>query len=76
MSLDDTNSLIEQRKAKLAALRAKGIDPFKNKFTPSESCAASRARLRASVHTIFRLARSQYPISACKNTNYKQTNKP
>ena len=25
--MDDTNSLIEQRKAKLAALRAKGIDP-------------------------------------------------
>ena len=34
--MDDTNSLIEQRKAKLAALRAKGIDPFKNKFTPAE----------------------------------------
>ena len=40
--MDDTNSLIEQRKAKLAALRAKGIDPFKNKFTPTESCAAAR----------------------------------
>ena len=41
--MDDTNSLIEQRKAKLAALRAKGIDPFKNKFTPTETCAAARA---------------------------------
>ena len=40
MSMDDTNSLIEQRKAKLAALRAKGIDPFQNKFTPAETCAA------------------------------------
>jgi lysyl-tRNA synthetase, class II len=40
--MDDTNSLIEQRKAKLAALRAKGIDPFKNKFTPAESCADAR----------------------------------
>ncbi len=40
--MDDTNSLIEQRKAKLAALRARGIDPFKNKFTPSESCAYAR----------------------------------
>ncbi len=40
--MDDTNSLIEQRKAKLAALRAKGIDPFKNKFTPSETCNAAR----------------------------------
>jgi lysyl-tRNA synthetase class 2 len=41
--MDDTNSLIEQRKAKLAALRAKGIDPFKNKFTPAETCAVARA---------------------------------
>ena len=40
--MDDTNSLIEQRKTKLAALRAKGIDPFKNKFTPTESCADAR----------------------------------
>ena len=41
--MDETNSLIEQRKAKLAALRAKGIDPFKNKFTPAETCAQARA---------------------------------
>lgn len=41
--MDETNSLIEQRKAKLASLRAKGIDPFKNKFTPAETCAAARA---------------------------------
>jgi len=40
--MDDTNSLIEQRKAKLAALRAKGIDPFKNKFTPTETCRSAR----------------------------------
>jgi lysyl-tRNA synthetase class 2 len=40
--MDDTNSLIEQRKAKLAALRARGIDPFKNKFSPTESCADAR----------------------------------
>jgi lysyl-tRNA synthetase class 2 len=38
MATDETNSLIEQRKAKLAALRSKGIDPFKNKFQPTESC--------------------------------------
>src|SRR5689334_12827721 len=37
------DSLIEQRKAKLAKLRAKGIDPFKNKFTPGESAHAARA---------------------------------
>src|SRR3989441_82273 len=42
MAMDETNSLIEQRKAKLAALRAKGIDPFRNKFTPTESCAQAR----------------------------------
>src|SRR6266853_2151955 len=40
--MDETNSLIEQRKAKLVALRAKGIDPFRNKFTPTESCAQAR----------------------------------
>jgi lysyl-tRNA synthetase class 2 len=40
--MEDTNSLIEQRKAKLAALRKHGIDPFKNKFTPTESCAEAR----------------------------------
>ncbi len=44
--MDDTNSLIEQRKAKLAALRARGIDPFKNKFTPTESCAAAREKYK------------------------------
>ncbi len=41
--MDDTNALIEQRKAKLAALRAKGIDPFRNKFSPAETCAHARA---------------------------------
>src|ERR1043165_146114 len=40
---EETNSLIEQRKAKLAALRSKGIDPFKNKFAPTEKCAEARA---------------------------------
>lgn len=36
------DSLMEQRKAKLAALRAKGIDPFTNKFTPGETCQHAR----------------------------------
>src|SRR5437879_4232727 len=40
--MDETNSLIEQRKSKLAVLRARGIDPFKNKFTPTETCAQAR----------------------------------
>src|SRR5436190_23060721 len=43
MATDESNSLIEQRKAKLASLRAKGIDPFRNKFTPKEKCAEARA---------------------------------
>ncbi len=42
MSADETNSLIEQRRAKLAALRAKGINPFANKFAPTESCDHAR----------------------------------
>ncbi len=42
--MEETNSLIEQRKANLAALVAKGIHPFKNKFTPSEKCADARAK--------------------------------
>jgi len=41
--MEDTNSLIEQRKAKLAALRAKGIDPFQNKFTPDTRCNDARS---------------------------------
>lgn len=42
--MDDTNALMEQRKAKLVALQAKGINPFANKFTPGETCAEARAR--------------------------------
>jgi lysyl-tRNA synthetase class 2 len=42
MATDETNSLIAQRKAKLDALRAKGIDPFKTKFKPSETCRHAR----------------------------------
>ena len=41
--MEETNSLIEQRKAKLAALRAKGINPFANKFTPTETCNKARS---------------------------------
>jgi lysyl-tRNA synthetase class 2 len=40
--MDDTNSLIEQRRAKLKALEARGIFPFKNKFTPAETCQQAR----------------------------------
>jgi len=41
--MEDTNALIEQRRAKLAALRAKGVNPFANKFSPGETCAEARA---------------------------------
>src|SRR5262245_61847189 len=43
--MDETNSLVEQRRAKLAALRAKGINPFANRFSPSMECGAARAQL-------------------------------
>ncbi|HNQ89755.1 MAG TPA: lysine--tRNA ligase [Verrucomicrobiota bacterium] len=45
--MDDTNALIEQRRAKLAALRARGIDPFKNKFSPTHRCGPTRAAFDA-----------------------------
>jgi lysyl-tRNA synthetase class 2 len=41
--MDETNSLIEQRRTKLGALRAKGMDPFRSKFTPKEKCADAKA---------------------------------
>jgi len=40
--MEDTNALVEQRRAKLASLREKGDDPFRNKFTPTETCAQAR----------------------------------
>jgi lysyl-tRNA synthetase class 2 len=39
--MDETNSLIEQRRAKLDALRSKGIDPFRSKFIPKDTCAGA-----------------------------------
>jgi lysyl-tRNA synthetase class 2 len=41
--MEETNSLVEQRKTKLASLRDRGIDPFKNKFTPDHGCDEARA---------------------------------
>ena len=40
--VDDTNKLIEQRRENLAALREAGIEPFANKFTPSENCGDAK----------------------------------
>lgn len=42
--MDDTNQLIEQRKANLKELEALGVKPFANKFTPSVGCADARTR--------------------------------
>ncbi len=36
--MDETNSLIAQRRSKLADLQEQGINPFANKFSPSETC--------------------------------------
>ncbi len=41
--MDDTNQLIEQRRENLAALNEAGINPFANKFTPSEGCGDAKA---------------------------------
>jgi len=41
--MEDTNSLIEQRRAKLKSLEAKGIFPFQNKFTPDHACNEARS---------------------------------
>jgi lysyl-tRNA synthetase class 2 len=45
--MEDTNSLIEQRRAKLKSLEAKGIFPFKNKFTPDIGAGAARAKFES-----------------------------
>ena len=42
--MDETNSLIEQRRTKLAALRAKGIDPFES--IPTETCDGAREKYK------------------------------
>jgi len=41
--MEDTNSLIEQRRAKLKSLEAKGIFPFQNKFSPDRACNEARS---------------------------------
>lgn len=42
--MDETHSLVDQRKSKLAALKSKGVDPFRNRFAPAESVAQARAQ--------------------------------
>jgi len=43
-TMDDTNALRAQRQAKLEALRAEGLDPFTQRFTPSETCDQARSQ--------------------------------
>ncbi|MBX3734127.1 MAG: lysine--tRNA ligase [Verrucomicrobiae bacterium] len=45
--MEDTNSLIAQRRAHLEALEARGIRPFHNKFTPDTGCGVARERFEA-----------------------------
>jgi len=42
--MEETNDLIQQRRQKLDSLRARGINPFANAFTPSEGCGEARDR--------------------------------
>ncbi len=45
--MEDTNQLVEQRKANLAELNGLGVNPFANKFRPSVGCAEARVRYEA-----------------------------
>ncbi len=47
--MEDTNSLIEQRLAKLKSLESKGIFPFQNKFTPGIGAGEARAQFESGV---------------------------
>ena len=47
--MEETNALIEQRRAKLAGLRAKGVDPFMNKFTPTHGCGDARGKFEEGI---------------------------
>lgn len=65
-----SDSLIDQRKAKLAEMRAKQVNPFANKFTPSESCADARHQytegrpvsVAGRIHAIRDMGKSQFVV--------------
>jgi lysyl-tRNA synthetase class 2 len=42
--MEDTNSLIKQRRENLEKLHEKGVHPFRNKFTPDIGCGEARAK--------------------------------
>ena len=43
--MEDTNSLIEQRRSHLAGLAEKGVNPFMNKFSPETGCDTARSEI-------------------------------
>ena len=43
--MEDTNSLIEQRRQNLAGLNARGVNPFMNSFSPDAHCGTVRTEL-------------------------------
>jgi len=45
--MEDTNQLIEQRRANLKELEELGVKPFTNKFTPSVTCSEARSKYEA-----------------------------
>jgi lysyl-tRNA synthetase, class II len=45
--MEDTNQLIEQRRANLAELNELGVEPFSNKVTPTINCQGARAKYEA-----------------------------
>lgn len=49
--MDETNTLMAQRRAKLDALRSKRVDPFRNKFTPDLGCGEARTQFEAGTLT-------------------------
>ena len=68
--MDETNSLIDQRKAKLASLRAKGIDPFKNKFTPDRTCNDARSKFdQGELAEGARVSARRMPAAPCRRAS-------
>ena len=43
--MEDTNSLIEQRRQNLAGLNARGVNPIMNSFSPDAQCGTVRTEL-------------------------------
>jgi lysyl-tRNA synthetase, class II len=68
--MEDTNALIEQRRSKLASLRSKGLDPFKNKFKPDVGCGEAREKFEKG-----EFAEAQPVAIAGRNTAHRDMGK-